>query len=558
MINLVNNIRVFVKTVLSLLRRINWEGLFLACLFLFTPFLAFYNLELNPRPWHDEGSYLTLAKTFAEEGVYAVRNSDGYITFGAVQSLGPTVILPIAWVYREFGPGLLQGRIISGIYLLFTLTAFYLSSRFMFGRRSALVVIPLLLASPAVGFLMYGRPVFGEIPALGFFIAGWLVWAIGIRKRWWWSFIFSGLLLGGAIITKSQYLIIGFATISMLALLDIVYYRLGEYKGLIVMGIAAAVCVIVWQGWQFLYYGDQVFNNNLFKLSALAGTTMGFSLRSSFDALRFLFGAGSGYMYVYWGFPSLVYVGLLSLKRSRESLSIAYLVLFASIWLFYFVFLVTPSGRQIIPVAAVLAIFVSKLFIDLLTGLNISSWNIWLEIKELARGNHNLASKGITKVGTLLTLTILLLWTGYQLQKTVRENVLDKSGSVKADIYTPLQFSEPIDVASFLNSHIPKDQVIETWETELGILTDHQYHFPDYGLLAQAYEMIDHNMSGSQSYSILGEDYFNSVKPNYIVVGWYSRYNHMYDVDYLRQHAVLIKTIGDEVWGYEVYEFNKP
>ena len=67
------------------------------------PILVFYNLGINPRPWHDEGANLGLARTLAEDGVYASRNSDGYQTFGAVQSIGPTVVVPVAISHKLFG-----------------------------------------------------------------------------------------------------------------------------------------------------------------------------------------------------------------------------------------------------------------------------------------------------------------------------------------------------------------------------------------------------------------------------------------------------------------------
>ena len=549
----------FVQSFLRFLTRINWEILLLVSLVLISPFLAFYNLELNPRPWHDEGSYLTLARTFAEDGVYAVRNSDGYQTFGAIQSLGPTVILPVAWAFQVFGPGLWQGRIIAGAYLLFTLVMFYLASQALFGRRSALVAVVLLLASPAVGLLMYGRPVLGEAPAFGFFMASWLAWQNGVlHKGRWWLYILSGLLLGGAIITKNQYLLIGLGSLGILALLDLAYYRLGEFKGVVLVGLVAASCVIIWYGWQIHYFGDEIFSENVSKLNALAGITMGFNLRSSVDALRFLFGTGSGYLYVFWGLPALLYAAIRSVRRDHQSFSMVYLVIFTSLWLFYFVFLIIPWSRYIFPAAAVLAIFVSKLFVDLLTGLGLSAGEIWLEVKRLVKGDFELSSRGILGLGTVLAITILVFWSGYQLQKVIREDVLDQHGLEKTAIYSPLELSAPYEMAHFLEEEVPKDKTIDTWERELGILTDHQYHYPDSALLAQAHEIVYRQRSGSQAYAILGEDYFRLAKPDYVVVGWYSRFNNLYDVDYLMQNAELITSIGDNVWGYDLYKMKKP
>ena len=72
-------------------------------------FCMFYNLDLNPRPWQDEGSAAGIAKSLVQNGVYAIKSSDGYQTFGGVQSVGPTVVLPLALAYRLWGVGLVSG-----------------------------------------------------------------------------------------------------------------------------------------------------------------------------------------------------------------------------------------------------------------------------------------------------------------------------------------------------------------------------------------------------------------------------------------------------------------
>jgi 4-amino-4-deoxy-L-arabinose transferase-like glycosyltransferase len=205
----------FSRLAQSLLGNGRWEIAILAALIVLAPFLAFHNLDTNPRPWHDEGSYLSLAKTLVQDGVYAVRSSEGYQTFGAAQSVGPTVLLPVALSFKLWGVGLLQGRVVAAVFLLLTLGIFFASGHTLFGRRTALFAVILLLASQAVGFLLYGRPAFGEVPALGFLLAGWFVWARGVRANRWWLYLLSGLLVGAAMVTKSQYVIVGFGTLAL-------------------------------------------------------------------------------------------------------------------------------------------------------------------------------------------------------------------------------------------------------------------------------------------------------------------------------------------------------
>lgn len=136
---------------------------------LIIPTLLLYNLDTSPRPWHDEGNAMLLARTLLEDGVYAVKTSTGYQTFGAVQSIGPTVILPVALSFKVFGVGILQGRIVVAVYSFLTLLVIYKLINTIFNTPSALLGLLLLLGSISSQFLYYGRQVLAEVPALGFF-----------------------------------------------------------------------------------------------------------------------------------------------------------------------------------------------------------------------------------------------------------------------------------------------------------------------------------------------------------------------------------------------------
>ena len=128
--------------------------------------LMFYNLGLNPRPWQDEGSAAGIAKSLVQNGVYAIKSSDGYQTFGGVQSVGPTVVLPLALAYRLWGVGLVQGRVVMALFAVITLILLYFCAQTVFNRRVAIVAIILVLGAQSVGYFIFGRPVLGEVPAL--------------------------------------------------------------------------------------------------------------------------------------------------------------------------------------------------------------------------------------------------------------------------------------------------------------------------------------------------------------------------------------------------------
>ena len=245
-------------------------------------FLAFYNLDINPRPWHDEGAAMTVAKTLANDGVYAVKNSDGYQTFGPIQSIGPTVLLPVALCFKVLGVGLFQGRVVAAVYLIVALLLFYIIGFQLFNKYAALISIFFLLSSPGAGILLFGREVLGDIPALACFLGGWLIWSKGVITQKSWFHLISGLLFGAAMVTKSQYILMGFGSIFLIVLLDLFYYKQGVYKYLIIIGIISFTCVAGWWIWQAAYFGLDTFKENLDKLSALAKSTTGLKYKINY------------------------------------------------------------------------------------------------------------------------------------------------------------------------------------------------------------------------------------------------------------------------------------
>src|SRR5262245_37806772 len=75
-------------------------------------FLALVNLPYAPRTWFDEGSHLHVPKTIVQRGVYADISSEGYRYHGPTIGIGPTIMLPVALVFKLAGVGLIQGRLV--------------------------------------------------------------------------------------------------------------------------------------------------------------------------------------------------------------------------------------------------------------------------------------------------------------------------------------------------------------------------------------------------------------------------------------------------------------
>jgi hypothetical protein len=106
-------------------------------------------------------------------------------------------------------------------------------------------------------------------------------------------------------------------------------------------------------------------------------------------------------------------------------------------------------------------------------------------------------------------------------------------------------FNAPVAMATYLNDHIPEEKLIETWEPEMGFLTDHNYHFPPDDMLNKAvsYAWLD-GPPPSQAY-----DFLRTESPEYVLVGEFARGVDFYPVDLLATRYSLVTRIG----GYELY-----
>ncbi len=524
--------------------------MFLGALILLIPFLYFYNLDVNPRTWQDEGSYLLVAKTLVEDGQYAIRSSDGYQTFGAVQSVGPTVLLPVALSFKLFGVGLLQGRLVAAVYSLLTLVCFYLAAKHLFDRRTALAAVIILLSAPSTGFLLYGRQVLGEIPAFGFFLAGWLLFMMGAQSGRKAFFLLSGLCFGLAVVTKNQYWIILTPTLILIAFLDLIYYRTKLIKPLLGVLVMIGGCYAAWWGWQYFYYGAETFRENWAKLSQLGAVTTYMSLDKLIPTARHLVGSGSGHTYIYWGFPAIVFMGGLSIRRGKEGFAVGLIFLFTVLWLLYMIFWSTPWNLYYLAPMALSAIFIARIGVILANNLAATGKDLYRELRQWIKAPVGVSMQFTLSMGSLIALLSFGLWTGYQLQTRVRDQVLDRIGIFEPELLSALHYQEPHQLAKYLNENIDKNKLIETWEREVGVLADHRFHYPDQSFLADSYFAV---FRQGQEYHQLGKEYFAQVRPDYIVVGWYGRVYQLYDFQYIAEHAESLVTIGEGDWRYEVY-----
>jgi 4-amino-4-deoxy-L-arabinose transferase-like glycosyltransferase len=175
--------------------------------------LALVNLPYAPRTWFDEGSHLHVPETLIRYGVYADISSEGFRYFGPTIGVGPTVMIPIALVFRLVGIDLLAARLVIVVYLLAALWIFYRLAHRLHGKSLALLTVLLLIASRTRGFegmIEYGRQVLGEVPGLAWLGVGLLAYTSAVlhpdhRRR---NALLAGIGFGLALITKNQFALV--------------------------------------------------------------------------------------------------------------------------------------------------------------------------------------------------------------------------------------------------------------------------------------------------------------------------------------------------------------
>lgn len=489
-------------------------------------FLAVFNLTNYPVTWFDEGSHLHVPKTLLRFGVYADYSSEGFRYYGPTVGVGPTVMLPIAAMFKLFGIGLLQARLVMVLYLLATIYVFYRLAVILGGQRLAWIATALLITSRGISLLEYGRQVLGEVPGLFFVVAGLGLWFATWEKATWRQLGLVGLLLGLAMVTKNQYLLVLAPTLGLAWLANLLYYRAAPQRIFLIPGIVAGACFAVWQVYMILYLGPATASENLAALrTATAGAALVFSpdlMRRGLQELLSL------KVYLGWLVPVLIYAFLLVLPRRRESQQWGVLLILIVVNLVWYVVASISWLRYAFPGLVMASLFVARFFFDLTDGYQLKLGAFWQSLRE----GQSVWVRQVLSLALLLWLAVMIIVPLAQTSK---------------QIIWP-GFNAPAAMAAYLNEHVAPDALIETWEPEMGFLTDHNYHFPPPLLLNQA---VGHIWLGkpspAQQYSFVQDE-----SPEYVLVGGFSRWVGLYPQDWLATHYTRITQIGS----FELYQRN--
>ena len=486
-------------------------------------FLALYNLTRYPTTWFDEGSHLHVPKTLVRFGVYADYSSEGFRYYGPTVGVGPTVMLPIAAAFRLFGIGLLQARLVMVLYLLATIYAFYHLARGLGGRRLAWVATTLLVTSRGISLLEYGRQVLGEVPGFFFLAAGLWLWFAAWERAGWLRLGLAGLLMGLATVTKNQYLLVLAPALGLAWLANLAYYRTTPQRIFIVPGLVTAVCFALWQVYLILYLGPATAGENLTSLRvATAGAALVFSPDLMRESIRELVSPDA---YLGGLVLALVYGFVLALPRRREGQRWGILLIFVVVNLAWYVVGSIGWLRYAFPGLAIASLFVARFLRDVTGGFQFDR----ASLRDTLHGGQRALPKHVLRWTMLAWLAAMI--------------VLPMGQTIPEIVAPP--FNTPVAMAAYLDENVSREALIETWEPEMGFLTDHNYHFPPPLLLntTVGYKWLG-GPSPAQEY-----DFVQTEFPDYVLVGEFARWVELYPLDVLKTHYRLVTTIG----AYELY-----
>jgi 4-amino-4-deoxy-L-arabinose transferase-like glycosyltransferase len=479
--------------------------------------LLFLHLGAVPRTWFDEGSHLHVPKTLIQTGHYADRSSEGFRAFGPTIGVGPTVMLPIAAIFKLFGMSLLKARLVIAVYALIALGAFVTLMYRLAGRRVAVLATILLLAAPGVDFAATGRQVIGEIPAFACLLCGLLIWftrdtetgTVGLvrcTKRC----MIAGGFFGLTIVTKSQ---LGIVLMPALVLLAILALRWDRRIGLKQVLIPTVVMLAVFGVWELalltIVTGGSLGQNLALLRQASGGSLIVIAPHRMIAGARFLIGPNAYFALL---IPALGYA-CVRLVRRRMMVGELVLLLFTLVGLLWFVSASVAWPRYAFVPLALAALPVARMIDDAARAL----WS---------RGGYRRRLVGLGGAGLALVC------------------IVSFAGQLHTDIARV--DDAPQRMAAYLNQSLPPSTIIETWEPELGFLTDHRYHYPPPSFLDIA---VRHQWLGGAA--LTGYDP-RAYGATYLIIGPFARYTGLYDDASLAGRAERVAVVGD----YTLYRLN--
>lgn len=492
-----------------------------------------------PAPWFDEGWNLSVAANLVETGTYS-QLSLGQPVPPSLVSTGWPAILPLAASFRLFGVGVWQGRLPGIVFTAITFVLLYELARRLYNARVAVAAlfVTLLMTGAHIHLhpVVLGRQALGEMPALCYLLAGYLVLLVGWQRRPW-LVVISALFWSLALITKSQTL--PFFILSLLAPAVVMAFRrqwrwaavlaAGLTVSLAGYGLGDALPALLFSGPTLTESRLAAAVQGLFahrsntNLDMALVTMLALHLSAFRSAWTVLLPALTGLFYAGWN----VVVGRRSSLRALTQVvvtEIALLVLAVS-WIMWWGLLSVGWLRYLFPALFVSGIFTASLLHDMTRGFSA---------RYVAGQAVRLVQPRLWDRGGLG----LLLSTGLVIVAVVTTvDTLDHAYGRDAQTSLPA-------VVAYLNDETPKGAVIETFESELFFLLQRPYHYPSNEVQFQLNRRTFLGQEVRIDYDPL------QANPDYLMVGSMGKMWRLYDPFIESGTFRLIRQIGI----YDLYE----
>ena len=216
---------------------------------------------LSEYPWTapDELHHLVVARNLAVHSAYASGNPEaGFRYFDFFDSVGPSVLGPVAGAFKVLSPTIPVARVVMATYLFGLALGIFVLVKDLWGARAAAISVGISVLS--FGTIYLGRSLYGEVPALMFLVWSMVCWGRSFDSARPAKLLFAaGALWGLGVLAKTFLFLSAFAIIGVwtydrlttrrISLRHVIIPALG---GIVVLGSWSAVTAY----FSYLVVGD--------------------------------------------------------------------------------------------------------------------------------------------------------------------------------------------------------------------------------------------------------------------------------------------------------------
>jgi len=164
-------------------------------------FVYLFFLSMEMHLFYDEAYNLQVPLTLLKDGkydtIYHVRSFDSLTTI----TTGPTVIIPIFWVFKLMGVGVVRARLVNYLFVIGLIALLWDQFVKKYNRIIGIALLLILFSIPQFGMML---SVLGEIPAIFFIFFGVVIWERELPR----SQYVGILVMGIAVLTKLYFLLV--------------------------------------------------------------------------------------------------------------------------------------------------------------------------------------------------------------------------------------------------------------------------------------------------------------------------------------------------------------